>query len=178
MSVFLIFWVLFTASSSLTIGSEEFSWCPHQGLFRREAQKQFKQRTDKFWRFDQDTKAWVELGLDSPYDLVSCVDDTCTKVASITSLGSNKRDVALDLGERKRVSLTKMSETSVWVTGESGSIYERFWNGVHWVLAPHDLPIEEHAISVYIVNHTILALSESGNLYKVITYIYADTVLF
>lgn len=69
---------------------------------------------------------------------------------------------------RKRISLNKMSETSVWVTGESGSIYERFWNGLEWVFAPHDLPISAgHAVAVFIINQMILALSESGNLYQV-----------
>ncbi|OMO54503.1 hypothetical protein COLO4_36457 [Corchorus olitorius] len=68
---------------------------------------------------------------------------------------------------RKRVSLTKMSDTSIWVTGESGSIYERFWNGVQWVIAPHDLQVSAgYAVSVLIVNQTILAISEEGNLYQ------------
>lgn len=69
---------------------------------------------------------------------------------------------------RKRVSLTKMSETSIWITAESGSIYERFWNGVQWVIAPHDLPSSAGpAVSVFKVNQTILALSEAGFLYQV-----------
>ncbi|KAK6144061.1 hypothetical protein DH2020_020881 [Rehmannia glutinosa] len=60
-----------------------------------------------------------------------------------------------------------MSETSVWVTGESGSIYERFWNGLQWVIAPHGLPVSAgYAVSVFIVNQTILALSEAGYLYQ------------
>lgn len=68
---------------------------------------------------------------------------------------------------RKRVSLTKMSETSIWITAESGSIYERFWNGVQWVIAPHDLPSSAGpAVSVFKVNQTILALSEAGFLYQ------------
>lgn len=76
-------------------------------------------------------------------------------------------DIVLPL--RKRISLTKMSETSIWVTGVSGSVYERFWNGVQWVIAPHDLPISAGpAISVFIVNQRILALAEAGVLYQVL----------
>ncbi|XP_019155559.1 PREDICTED: uncharacterized protein LOC109152368 [Ipomoea nil] len=60
-----------------------------------------------------------------------------------------------------------MSESSVWVTGESGSIYERFWNGLQWVIAPHELPVSAgYAVSVFIVNQTILALSEAAVLYQ------------
>ena len=69
--------------------------------------------------------------------------------------------------------ITKMSEASIWVTAQSGSIYERFWNGVQWVLAPHELPTSAgHAISIFIVNQTILALSEARVLYQVISIIY------
>ncbi|PON59094.1 hypothetical protein PanWU01x14_162130 [Parasponia andersonii] len=184
MSMFhLIFfiWVLLSSSFSVVIGS--VSWCPHH-FFHREDQ-QFEQKTDRFWEFKEETNSWVEVEL--PYDLFSCVNDNCTKVGSIRPKCSEKEnqekeydasekkdgsedqkknsDVALPL--RKRISLTKMSETSIWVTGESGCIYERFWNGVQWVVAPHDLPISSgHAASVFIVNHTILALSESGSLYQ------------
>ncbi|XP_068661787.1 uncharacterized protein [Aristolochia californica] len=56
-----------------------------------------------------------------------------------------------------------MTEGSVWITGESGSIYERFWNGIQWVIAPHDLPVSAgFAVSVFIINQTILSLSEAG----------------
>lgn len=80
---------------------------------------------------------------------------------------AHKFDV--DLPVRKRVSLTKVSEMSIWVTGESGSIYERFWNGVQWVIAPHDLPVSAGpAVSIFAVNHSILALSEAGVLYQVL----------
>ncbi|GFQ01233.1 hypothetical protein PHJA_002267200 [Phtheirospermum japonicum] len=68
---------------------------------------------------------------------------------------------------RKRISLTKMSENSIWVTGESGMIYERFWNGLQWVVAPHALPVYAgYAVSVFLVNQKILALSEAGHLYQ------------
>ena len=189
MSIFqLIFfiWVLLSSSFSLLIGS--FSWCPNHHAFHRESPQKFEQKTDRFWEFNEKTNTWVEVKL--PYDLVTCVNDNCTKVGSIgrTSNPREAKETEDDVQEkketpseegkfeglalplRKRVSLTKMSETSIWVTGESGSIYERFWNGVQWVIAPHDLPIPvEHAISVFIVNHTILALSETGNLYQVVT---------
>lgn len=131
-----------------------------------------------------------------PFDLVSCVNDNCTKVGLIDQTSkteeehlANGKDVSnktknLKMREgdltgleensytvlplRRRMSLTKMSDTSVWVTGESWSIYERFWNGVQWVIAPHDLQISAgRAVSVLIVNQTIFTISEEGNLYQV-----------
>ncbi|KAK9274254.1 hypothetical protein L1049_019068 [Liquidambar formosana] len=167
------------------------SWCPHQ--FFQQTNREFEQKSDRFWEYKEQSNSWVEVEL--PFDLVSCVDENCTKVGSIvqpTKKQEAQPEREFDVSEqgeklkrkeaseevlevnsgtvlplRKRVSLTKMSETSVWVTGESGSIYERFWNGVQWVIAPHDLPISAgHAISVFIVNQTILALSDVGNLYQ------------
>ena len=162
------------------------SWCPYH--FVQQTNQQFEQKTDRFWEFNEQTNSWVELEL--PHDLVSCVNDNCTKVGSISSTTKKNKDHLekehdvpeqrenlkkkdeensdMCLPLRKRISLTRMSETSVWVTGESGSIYERFWNGVQWVIAPHDLPVYAgHAVSVFIVNQTILALSEAGILYQV-----------
>lgn len=160
------------------------SWLPHN--FLRQTNKQFVQKTDHFWEFQEETNSWVQVQL--PYDLFSCVNNNCTKVGLIdrkTITGERKYDSHkslkkkdgdgggpeensdIVLSQRKRISLTKMSETSIWVTGESGSIYERFWNGVQWVIAPHDLPISAgRAISIFIVNQTILALSEVGSLYQ------------
>ncbi|CAI9267877.1 unnamed protein product [Lactuca saligna] len=47
------------------------------------------------------------------------------------------------------------------------SIYERFWNGVQWVIAPHELPVPDgYAVSVFWINHIVLALSEAGILYQ------------
>ncbi|KAL5566668.1 hypothetical protein UlMin_029832 [Ulmus minor] len=188
MSMFhLIFfiWVLLTSSFSLVIGF--VSWCPHH-LFHGENRK-FEQKIDRFWEFQEETNTWVEVKL--PYDLISCVNDNCSKVGSIEPTSDQKEspekeydsprkkesskerdgleesfdDIALPL--RKRISMIKMSETSIWITAESGCIYERFWNGVQWAIAPHDLPISAgYAVSVFIVNHTILALSEAGNLYQ------------
>ena len=64
--------------------------------------------------------------------------------------------------------MTKMSDDSIWVNGMSGSIYERFWNGIQWVITPHELPLQAgYAVSVFLVNHTVLALSEAGILYQV-----------
>lgn len=159
--------------------------------------RQFQQKTDRFWEFQEQSKTWVEVKL--PFDLVSCVDDNCIKVGLIDQTKKIKEEQSQKEGYdspeerkrmkkkdddaggeiednslvvlpmRKRISLTKMSETSIWVTGESGSIYERFWNGVQWVIAPHNLPISAgHAISVLIVNQTILTISEEGKLYQVI----------
>ncbi|ERM99002.1 hypothetical protein AMTR_s00101p00026570 [Amborella trichopoda] len=104
-----------------------------------------------------------------------------TKRSGKLGLGVNEREsakssISVERGSesfesslpmRRRTSLTKLSDTSIWVTGESGSIYERFWNGVQWVIAPHDLPVlAGHAVSVFIVNQTILYLSEDGVLYQ------------
>ncbi|KAL3752153.1 hypothetical protein ACJRO7_012902 [Eucalyptus globulus] len=162
------------------------SWYTHQ--YVQHAARQFEQKTDRFWQFDEQTKHWVEVQL--PYELVACANNNCTKVGVIDrrsqdeercerpphvperSEVSTKDDggeaadgsnVVLPL--RKRLSVTKMSETSIWITGESGSIYERFWNGVQWVLAPHDFTTSAgRAVSVFIVNQTMFALSEVGQL--------------
>lgn len=152
------------------------SWCP-QNYIRQISQK-FQQKTHKFWEFDEQSNSWVEVKL--PFDLVSCVNDNCTKVGSIDQMiidknEEQKEDFKKNNGYnnvfmplRKRVSLIKMSEASIWVTGVSGSIYERFWNGLQWVIAPHDLPVSAgFAVASFIVNQTILALSDAGNLYQV-----------
>lgn len=165
------------------------SWCPYQ-IFQQSNQR-FQQKTDKFWVFSEQTETWVEAKL--PYDLLSCVNGDCRKVGSILQtdkkstqevlelkhkLDEQKRSVEnkdskleaedVVLPQRKRISLSKISETSVWITGESGSIYERFWNGMEWVIVPHDLPVSAgSAISIFVINQTILALSEAGKLYQV-----------
>ncbi|KAK1292609.1 hypothetical protein QJS10_CPB17g01598 [Acorus calamus] len=162
------------------------SWCHHH----RPPNTKFEQRTNQFWEFEEKSNRWVEISL--PFDLLSCMNGTCTKVGSIEKveendkysgrnsvqekgekfeLGHKKQVEVVGIGDqilplRKRVSLTKMSEGSIWATGQSGSIYERFWNGVQWVIAPRDLPEPVHAVSVFIVNHTILALCEEGILYQ------------
>ncbi|KAL2535821.1 uncharacterized protein Fot_17212 [Forsythia ovata] len=165
--------------------------CESCYMHRYKADQKFEQKSTRFWEFEEESNTWVEVKL--PYDLVSCINDNCTIVNSIQqmttknedqkgeSVVSNKREHGEKeddkrgqkessyaiLPLRKRVSFTKMSDTSVWVTGESGSIYERFWNGLQWVIAPHDLPVSAgYAISVFMVNHTILALSEAGTLYQ------------
>ncbi|XP_021751529.1 uncharacterized protein LOC110717190 [Chenopodium quinoa] len=138
-------------------------------------------KINRYFRFDGKTDSWVPVEL--PYDLVTCINGNCTVVGSIrqapekgesqprngdnTGRKANKEIYKRLLPLRNRVSLTKMSDASVWITGESGSIYERFWNGVQWVIAPHDLPASaEPATSVFFVNQTILALSEAGYLYQ------------
>ncbi|EOY32744.1 Uncharacterized protein TCM_040774 isoform 1 [Theobroma cacao] len=186
---FIIFiWVRLSISDLVLLTSA--SCCPH---FVQQTSRQFEQKTDRFWEFREQSNSWVEVK--PPVDLVSCVNDNCTKVGLIDQTTKAKEEDLQkekdpskqkkhlktkegDIGEieencwtvlpqRKRISLTKMSETSIWVTGESGSIYERFWNGVQWVIAPHDLQMSAgRAISVLIVNQTILAISEEGNLYQ------------
>nr|XP_027078710.1 uncharacterized protein LOC113701978 isoform X1 [Coffea arabica] len=164
----------------------------HLQQYVRQSDRKFEQKTNRFWEFHEQSNSWVEVEL--PFDLVSCVNDTCTRVGSVdhqtmdkvedteevdvpeSKRSSEKKDcLKAGVGEnsnavlpfRKRVSLTKMSDTSIWITGPSGSIYERFWNGLQWVIAPHDLPVSAgYAISVFIVNQIILALSEAGNLYQ------------
>lgn len=146
----------------------------------------FVQLTDRFWGYDSDSKQWKRLQL--PFDLLSCINGSCVKVGSIEDKNSspydhnlivNPGDEASDdtidenlnlnphLPLRTRTSLKAISESSVWITGESGSIYERFWNGVQWVIAPHDLPASAgYAISAFAVNETFMALSEAGVLYQ------------
>ncbi|XP_058199251.1 uncharacterized protein LOC131314549 isoform X2 [Rhododendron vialii] len=172
--------ILFVTSNSTV------SLCPHQ--FLPGIDRKFEQKTDRFWEFEEQSNSWVEVEL--PYDLISCINDNCTKVGSIgkhdhqgTKQGKTekvereaeererkKKDDSIGLAVlpvRKRVRLIKMSENSVWVVGVSGSIYERYWNGVQWVIAPHDLPVSAGpANSVFIVNQTIFALSEAGNLFQ------------
>lgn len=164
------------------------SWCtlPPNRSFNAE----FKQRINRFWEFEETTNRWVEISL--PYDLISCTNGSCSKVGSIEDWGKerglnpeeetgekskNRMDcdqkemeerVDQVLPVRKRFSIIKMSEASVWVTGQSGSIYERLWNGMRWVIAPHELPGSAGpGVSVFIINQTILALSEAGMLYQV-----------
>ncbi|XP_022730845.1 uncharacterized protein LOC111285590 [Durio zibethinus] len=190
MSVFhliIFIWVLLSISCVIFLTSA--SWCPH---FVQQTTRQFEQRTDRFWEFQEQSNSWVEVKL--PFDLMSCVNDNCTKVGLIhqttktkeeqleyeKEVSNQKKNLKMrdDMGKleenpytvlplRKRISLTKMLDTSIWVTGESGSIYERFWNGVQWVIVPRDLQISAaHAVSVWIVNQTILAISEEGTLYQ------------
>ncbi|CAA0813222.1 Unknown protein [Striga hermonthica] len=164
----------------------------HQYL-RQRVDKKFVQKNTRYWEFSEESNTWVELKL--PYDLISCVNDNCTVVDTIQSSDHHHEDREIEgstdqvdntekmkkkkikkkkvissypvLAERKRISLTKMSESSIWVTGESGSIYERFWNGLQWVTAPHTLPVYAgYAVSVFLVNHRILALSEGGQLHQ------------
>lgn len=178
-------WGLLSLSFCTVVGCA--SCCPYQ--FFQQSNRRFEQKTDRFWKFSEEADRWVEVQL--PCDLmISGSDGECGKVKNRKkeSLdqehGFDDKKKRLDrkdgkigvLGPfdvvlmplRKRISLTKMSETSVWVTGEIGSIYERFWNGLEWVFAPHDLPISAgRAVAVFIINQMILALSESGNLYQV-----------
>ncbi|XP_049353872.1 uncharacterized protein LOC125818394 [Solanum verrucosum] len=155
--------------------SESESWFVQQ--YVRQAQTKFELKTNKFWEYDEQSNSWLQVDL--PYDLVSCFNDNCTKVNRIDQSNQEPEKDEIftkvkDEGSsytylplRKRVSLTKMSEASIWITGVSGSIYERFWNGLQWVIAPHELSISAgYAISVFMVNQTILALSESGYIYQ------------
>lgn len=177
---YLMFFKIFIILSSFCYvavsESESESWFVNQ--YVRQAQRKFEQKTNKFWEYDEQTNSWLQVDL--PYNLVSCFNDNCTKVNRIdkTNQEPEKREIFTKVKDegnsysylplRKRVSLIKMSEASIWITGVSGSIYERFWNGLQWVIAPHDLPISAgYAVSVFIVNQTILALSESGCIYQV-----------
>lgn len=189
-------WGLLSLSFCTVVGCA--SCCPYQ--FFQQSNRRFEQKTDRFWKFSEEADRWVEVQL--PCDLmISGSDGECGKVKNRKkeSLdqehGFDDKKKRLDrkdgkigvLGPfdvvlmplRKRISLTKMSETSVWVTGEIGSIYERFWNGLEWVFAPHDLPISAgRAVAVFIINQMILALSESGNLYEVINICSLNSISF
>ncbi|KAG8052647.1 hypothetical protein GUJ93_ZPchr0001g30865 [Zizania palustris] len=166
------------------LGREHASTSRISSISSRQEAK-FKQKTNKFWEYQEQSNTWVEISM--PFNLMSCINDTCTKVGSIeqlerrhghASICSQEKDTATGGGDqedrndpalpiRRRISLTRMSESSVWVTGQSGSIYERFWNGVVWVIAPHELPISAgYATATFIVNTTILAMSEAGILYQ------------
>lgn len=180
--IIILIWVL-SESCSQVLGSIN-SYCPHHHL--QQFDRKFELKTDRFWKFQEHSNSWVEVEL--PYDLISCRNGDCTKVGQINNrlekmekeydgfeqTENSRKDKEVekfhvDLPLRKRVSLTRISDISIWVTGESGSIYERFWNGVQWVIAPHDLPISAGpAISIFGVNHSILALSEAGILYQVL----------
>lgn len=183
---FLSWFTCFAAFVILEAIVPAHSWCTPNPSPRHEAR--FKQKTNKFWEYQEQSNTWVEISV--PFDLMSCINGTCTKVGSIEQLARKpghdppvhsqeeedtrlQGDDAEDANDpvlpiRKRISLTRMSESSVWVTGQSGSIYERFWNGVMWVIAPHELPTSAgYATATFIVNTTILALSEAGILYQV-----------
>jgi hypothetical protein len=183
---FLSWFTCFAAFVILEAIVPAHSWCTPNPSPRHEAR--FKQKTNKFWEYQEQSNTWVEISV--PFNLMSCINGTCTKVGSIEQLARKpghdppvhsqeeedtrlQGDDAEDANDpvlpiRKRISLTRMSESSVWVTGQSGSIYERFWNGVMWVIAPHELPTSAgYATATFIVNTTILALSEAGILYQV-----------
>ncbi|XP_022961164.1 uncharacterized protein LOC111461757 isoform X1 [Cucurbita moschata] len=191
----ILIWVI-SVSSSEVIGSIN-SYCPHHYL--QQFDRKFEVKTERFWKFQEESNRWVEVKL--PYDLISCRNGNCTKVGEInnreekmeneydgferTENPKNDREVEVahkvddDLPLRKRVSLTRVSDMSIWITGESGSIYERFWNGIQWVIAPHDLPIlAGPAISIFAVNHSILALSEAGVLYQLLLSESSQSVWF
>lgn len=158
----------------------------HQYL--RRVDQKFEQKNKRFWEFNEQSNTWVEVEL--PHHLVSCISNKNSIQEVDVSDQEQDESPEKKKGEeddhgflpvRKRISLTKMSETSVWVTGESGSIYERFWNGLQWVIAPHELPVSAgYAVSVFMVNLTILALSEAGLLYQVrfepVTFVLARLV--
>ncbi|KAL5221289.1 hypothetical protein ABZP36_026002 [Zizania latifolia] len=113
-------------------------------------------RRHKFWEYQEQSNTWVEISM--PFSLMSCINNTCTEVGSIeqlerrhgrASISSQEKDTETDgadqadrndpvLPKRRRISLTRMSESSVWVTGQSGSIYERYWNGIIIVLVNQD----------------------------------------
>ncbi|KAK3280308.1 hypothetical protein CYMTET_11847, partial [Cymbomonas tetramitiformis] len=60
----------------------------------------------------------------------------------------------------------RFSDVSLWIIGPSGSVFERFWNGMHWVYIPHTMPNEaDSAVSLHYLNHTIIVVSKQGNLY-------------
>ncbi|KAM0045926.1 putative WD40/YVTN repeat-like-containing domain superfamily [Helianthus debilis subsp. tardiflorus] len=192
----LLLWAIIIQSlSSIKILScSSSSLCQHHHI-HQQTNRKFEQKTTIFWEFEEESNTWVQVK--SPYDLLSCVNNNCTKVGIIEPVndddyhddqtrielgqeqdlikiqGPRKKKVKTDekksggLGSRNRISVTKMTDDSIWVTGLSGSIYERFWNGIQWVIAPHELPLQAgYAVSVFLIKHIVLALSEAGILYQ------------
>jgi len=104
------------------------SWCTPHPSPRQEAR--FEQKINRFWEYQEQSNTWVEIS--TPFDLMSCINGTCTKVGSIARKPASspvhsqeKEDARLDeedeedrngpvLPVRKRISLTRMSESSVW----------------------------------------------------------------
>lgn len=175
-----LLWVIAIAIPALKFRVQSLQ-CPYPPPAERPV-GDFVQLTDRFWAYDSDSKQWKRLEL--PFDLLSCINDSCIKVGSIEDKNRSPYDHNLIVHQedasddenlnlnphlplRTRTSLRAISESSVWITGESGSIYERFWNGIQWVIAPHDLPASAgYAISVFAVKETFMALSEAGVLYQ------------
>lgn len=148
-------------------------WCPYQ--YFQQSNRRFERKTDRFWEFNEQADRWIQVQLPSP----------CEETSTISYFVGNVEEEyevvdVVPLRQRKRLSLTKaVAGTSVWVSGESGSIYERFWNGLQWVIAPHELPATAGpAVAVFAVNHTLLALTESGNLYQVRSISFRKLILF
>ncbi|KAH7837832.1 hypothetical protein Vadar_018556 [Vaccinium darrowii] len=100
--------------------SNSVSLCPHH-LPPGIGDRKFEQKTDRFWEFEEQSNSWVEVKL--PYDLISCLNDNCTKVGSIGKYDDDQGEFSL--GGRA---------------------------------AP--------ANSVFMINQTIFALSEAGNLFQ------------
>ncbi|KAL8491854.1 hypothetical protein ACS0TY_023451 [Phlomoides rotata] len=168
-SIILLHLIILSSTFTPIIISHSDSCYLHQ--YAAHVDQRFEQKNKRFWEFNDQSHTWVEVKL--PYNLLSCINNNCTVVNSIKEAEKKREDEGDNrscyqiLPARKRVSVTKLSETSIWVTGESGSIYERFWNGLQWVIAPHDLPLSAgYAVSVFFVNQSILALSEGGLLYQ------------
>lgn len=154
---------LFFPTIIITAKASCSSLCPRQ--FFQQANRVFEQKAERFFVFSEEDDTWIEVNL--PDDLKR------KRKSGEEEVLDEKEVVEILLPQRKRLSLTKLSSSSVWVTGESGSIYERFWNGLQWVIAPHELPLHAgRAVSVFVINHTILALSEAGLLYQVLIIIY------
>ncbi|GLJ51702.1 hypothetical protein SUGI_1098840 [Cryptomeria japonica] len=132
--------------------------------------EEFVQLTDRFWAYDTHSNKWTQLELPfdllscnngncSKIGTIQDLNQDNENNSPPHDYNPNSREeqqfdegsddgVSLlaeeELGPplvvRKRLSLTVMSETSVWITG--------------------------YAISVFAVNHTFAALSEAGNLYQ------------
>ncbi|KAL5055407.1 hypothetical protein RYX36_036089 [Vicia faba] len=124
---------------------------PYQ--FFRQTNRKFEQKTDRFWKFSEIDDRWIEVKL--PCDLVPCVNKKEERLEQEDEL-----EVILPL--RKRISLTKISDTSVWIIGESGFIYERFWNGLEWM----HVQLGENSQPVWIeFTHTLDQISDTDSIF-------------
>ncbi|KAL3698138.1 hypothetical protein R1sor_012214 [Riccia sorocarpa] len=152
----------------------------------------FVQHSNKFWAYDRATQSWSETDVSCLFsngswwhscsigrkaDKPSSSDHLSSRGGKISeesnsdgdSSGGEKKveGESEELSSLMRISMVRFSDVSLWITGQSGAIYERFWNGVQWVVIPHDLPaFAGRAISVLSVNRTMVTMSESGVLYQ------------
>ncbi|XP_024540156.1 uncharacterized protein LOC112349635 [Selaginella moellendorffii] len=157
-----LIWLLFIAYQTSACSSQKFSPQYFEvSSVLTPGHSEFEQHATEFWTYDRASGAWLKVDIskftrknprDNNGEIKRAATDTETEFIHPYS---------------GRVSLIKFTEVSLWSSGHSGSIYERLWNGVQWVIIPHDLPDSAgYGTGVYSVNRTMLTLSDSGRLYQ------------